>query len=121
MGVYVKRFRTLGQLQKRVVSESSIIDSSEVVSVQSPVVSVSKIRKTRIDKKHQYPLRVVTPFWSRITNLNLNCRGVESGPSLNETLCDLLESALDDEGIMKCIMSKYPDRDIVIVHSWDRG
>lgn len=122
MAVVVKRFRTLGQIQKKVIPEFSLVASSEVMTVGPVVVTDSKVRKTRIDKKHQYPLRLVTPFWRRITGFNMNCQGMDSGPSLNETLFDLLEAALDDEGIVNRILSKYPDREqLVIVRSWERG
>jgi len=122
VGEVVKRFRTLGQIQKKVKPESLVVESAEVKPVVPVLVSDSKERQVRSDKKHQYPLRLVHPFWRRITALNLNCRGMDSGPSLNETLCDLLLSSLDDVEIVNRIMSKYPDRDqLVIVRSWERG
>lgn len=122
MAVIVKRFRTLGQVRQKVVTELSVVESEGVLKDDLLVRSESKVRKTRVDKKHQYPLRLVNSFWRRIMELNLYCKGMSSGPSLNETIFDLLESALDDEAIVKRVMSKYPDRDqLVIVRSWERG
>lgn len=77
-------------------------------------------RNPRSDKKHQYPLRLVLSLWSKITDLNLNCQGLESGPSLNETLDDLLEFALTDKGIVDRLKNKFPERNqIVFVRSWE--
>lgn len=122
MSVVVKRFRTLGQLRQ--------VDPNRVISSEKSLVKLASeekgsslsamTRNPRSDKKHQYPLRMVLSLWSKITDLNLNCQGLESGPSLNETLCDLLEGALADEGIMEHLKNKFPDRNqIVIVRSWE--
>lgn len=122
MSVVVKRFRTLGQLRQ--------VDPNRVVSSEKSLVKLASeekgsslsamTRNPRSDKKHQYPLRMMLPLWSKITDLNLNCQGLESGPSLNETLCDLLEVALADEGIVERLKNKFPDRNqIVIVRSWE--
>ena len=117
MSVVVKRFRTLGQLRQ--VDPNRIVSSEESfikLASASPVMP----RNPRSDKKHQYPLRLVMPLWRKITELNLNCQGLESGPSLNETLCDLLEIALEDEGFVERLKNKFPDRhQIVIVRSWE--
>ena len=117
MSVVVKRFRTLGQLRE--VDPNRSVESKE--SIVMPASSPPALtRKSRSDKKHQYPLRMGLSLWGNITELNLNCQGLESGPSLNETLCNLLESALDDEGIVNRLKNKFPERDqIVIVRSWE--
>lgn len=120
MGVIVKRFRTLGQIQRRSLPELKSVEP-DVSNIVKPMDSDLAKRRSR-KKKHQYPLRAVNSLWFRIFDFNVSCRGVDFGPSLNETLCDLLESALNDEGIVKSIQDKYPDRDqIVIVRTWERG
>lgn len=124
MSVVVKRFRTLGQLRQvdpdRVVSsEHSLVKPASLKEEKGSSLT-AMTRNPRTDKKHQYPLRMMLPLWSKITDLNLNCQGLESGPSLNETLCDLLEVALADEGIVERLKNKFPDRNqIVIVRSWE--
>lgn len=121
MSVVVKRFRTLGQIQRRVIPESSIVDSSSVSPLNSVAVSDTKVRTVRNDKKHQYPLRMLKPFWRRIKDLNLQCQGRDSGPSLNATLLDLLEAALGNDAIISLMLQKYPDREqLVIIRSWER-
>ena len=116
MSVVVKRFRTLGQLRQ--VDPNSSVESKESdvkPASSSPVMT----HKPRSDKKHQYPLRMGLSLWGRITELNLNCQGLESGPSLNETLCNLLESALDDDGLVDRLKNRFPERNqIVIVRTW---
>lgn len=116
MSVVVKRFRTLGQLRQ--------VDPNRCVSIKESLVKPASSspaipRNPRSDKKHQYPLRMGLSLWGKITEFNLNCQGLESGPSLNETLCDLLESALDNEGILDSLKNKFPERtQIVIVRTW---
>lgn len=126
MGVAVKRFRTLGQIQRKVKPEPLPgVELTGNRSVDNSAVSASKsiVKTNNTGNKHQYPLRTLKVLWRRVLDLNLKCKGMDSsGPSLNESLCDLIEAALDDEIIIKRIMSKYPDRDqLVIVRSWGRG
>ena len=117
MPVVVKRFRTLGQLRQ--VDPNRSVESKES-DVKPASSSPALNRKPRSDKKHQYPLRMGLSLWSKIIELNLNCQGLESGPSLNETLCDLLESALDNEGVIDRLKNKFPERtQIVIVRTWE--
>lgn len=125
-GGAVRRFRTLGQIQRKVKTEPlPAVELSGNRPVSNSVVLDSKsiVKVKNAGEKHQYPLRVIKVLWGRVFDLNLNCKGIDSsGPSLNETLCDLIAAALDDEDIVKRIMSKYPDRDqLVIVRSWERG
>lgn len=121
MSLVVKRFRTLGQLRQvdpnRVVSNSeSLVAPSSIKEESGSALS----RKTRLDKKHQYPLRSELSLWKKIIDLNFNCKGLVSGPSLNETICDLLEISLSDEAVVNLIKNKFPDRNqIVIVRSWE--
>jgi len=120
----VKRFRTLGQIRQvdpahLATSSDSVVKSDPVLVKDISLDSVSS-RRRYSSKKHQYPLRSTLTLWGKITDLNLNCQGLESGPSLNETLCDLIEMALADDVIVNWIMNKYPDRNqIVLVRSWE--
>jgi len=104
----VKRFRTLGQLRQG--------DPSPVISSEVPLVK--KLPSNM--KKHQYPLRAVLSLWSKIIDLNLNCQSLESGPSINETICDLIDISLSNEVVVEQIKNKFPERNqIVIVRSWE--
>lgn len=115
MSVVVKRFRTLGQLRQ--------VNPDRGVSTEESLVSPTSLKKENSisnGKKHQYPLRAPLSLWGKITDLNLNCQGLESGPSLNETICDLLEFSLADESVIDRIKNKFPNRNqIVIVRSWE--
>ena len=110
----VRRFRTLGQICR--VGQEPLKNVSGSTPLSSQPVPV---RKVRSDKKHQYPLRVKVPLWSKVTELSLSCRDEVSGPSLNEILCLLLEFAVMDENIISQVKERFPQRrEIVLVRSW---
>lgn len=118
----VRRFRTLGQV-RQVPREASknVKPVSVKVAMPEVVAPAASSRKRRSDRRHEYPLRAGLPLWGKITELNMNSKGLDSGPSLNDTICDLLEAALSDEMIKKRILDKFPERGkFIVVRTWGR-
>lgn len=122
----VKRFRPLGSSRVgRSLGDDSEPDSGKdsFLLPKSKVVKrfrlEAKKRKTRCDKKHNFPLRCSKSLWGEVEQLSINCGGLHVGASLNVICNKLLQHGLADQDIVQRILHEFPGDDrMIVVRTW---